>query len=66
MNNDINGKGKEYKDSKLIFKGEYKNGKRNGKGKEYYYHNGKLLFEGDFLNNILQILICIIKDYILL
>ena len=26
---------------KLMFEGEYLNGKRNGKGKEYYY-NGKL------------------------
>ena len=32
----------------LLFKGEYLNGKRNGKGKEYY--NGKLIFEGEYLN----------------
>ena len=25
------------------------NGERNGKGKEYYY-NGKLLFEGEYIN----------------
>ena len=48
-----NGKAKEYncacsKDT-LIFEGEYLNGKRNGKGKEYYY-NGTILFEGEFLN----------------
>ena len=24
-------------DDKLLFEGEYLNGKRNGKGKEYYY-----------------------------
>jgi len=33
----------------LIFEGEYLNGKRNGKGKEYHY-NRKLLFEGEYLN----------------
>ena len=33
---------------KLIFEGEYLNGERNGKGKEYY-KNGNLKFEGDFL-----------------
>ena len=31
-----------------IFEGEYINGVRNGKGKEYY-ENGKLLFEGEYL-----------------
>ena len=42
---------KEYnKDGKLIFIGEYLNGKRwNGKGKEYDYA-GKLRFEGEYLN----------------
>ena len=44
-----NGKVKEYYyNGKLIFEGEYLNGKRNGKGKEYY--NGKLIFEGEYLN----------------
>ena len=49
------GKGyiKEYDDSygklRLRFEGEYFNGKRYGKGKEYYF-DGRLLFEGDFLN----------------
>ena len=33
---------------KLEFEGEYLNGERNGKGKEYY--NGKLEFEGKYLN----------------
>jgi len=43
--------GKEYNgyDDRLIFEGEYLNGKRNGKGKEYL-PNGKLLFEGEYLN----------------
>ena len=46
------GKGliKEYNDfDKLIFEGEYLNGKRNGKGKEYYCGN-KLRFKGEYLN----------------
>ena len=45
-----NGIGKEYngENDRLIFEGEYLNGKRNGKGKEY--HNGKLIFEGEYLN----------------
>ena len=47
------GKGfiKEYNDfnGELIFEGEYLNGKRNGKGKEYEY-NGNLIFEGEYLN----------------
>ena len=33
----------------MIFEGEYLNGKRNGKGKEYYDY-GKLKFEGEYLN----------------
>ena len=47
----IDGKGpiKEYDDyDKLKFEGEYLNGKRNGKGKEYDYD--KLKFEGKYLN----------------
>ena len=35
----------------LLFEGEYLNGKRNGKGKEYYY-NDKLLFEGEYKNDL--------------
>ena len=46
------GKGliKEYNywNDKLIFEGEYLNGQRNGKGKEYDY--GELIFEGEYLN----------------
>ena len=33
---------------KLLYIGEFLNGKKNGKGKEYY-ENGKLKFEGEFL-----------------
>ena len=32
-----------------MFEGEYLNGERNGKGKEYNY-DGKLYFEGEYLN----------------
>jgi len=48
---DKNGKGSEYilyTDS-MIFEGEYKNGKRNRKRKDYY-HNGDLEFEGEYSN----------------
>ena len=55
-----NGKVKEYDDyGYLIFKGEYLNGMRNGKGKEYKdgkiifegeYKDGKLIFEGEYKN----------------
>ena len=46
---ELNRKGKEYKNDKLLFEGEYLNGKKNGKYKEYY-HDGKLEFEGEYLN----------------
>ena len=37
----------------MKYEGEYLNGKRkkNGKGKQYN-DNGKLLFEGEYLNNL--------------
>ena len=35
--------------NEILFKGEYLNGERNGKGKEYY-EDGKLKFEGEYLN----------------
>ena len=35
--------------NKLKFVGEYLNGERNGKGKEYYC-DGKLKFQGEYLN----------------
>ena len=45
-----NGIAKEYNSfsNYLVFEGEYLNGKRNGKGKEY--DDGKLVFEGEYLN----------------
>ena len=44
-----NGKVKEYNDNNiLIFEGEYLNGLRNGKGKEY--EDKVLIFEGEYLN----------------
>ena len=48
---ETNIKGKEYQsyNDKLIFEGEYLNGKRNGKGKEYNEY-GELIFEGEYLN----------------
>ena len=33
----------------MFFEGEYLNGKRNGKGKEYYEY-GKLKFDGEYSN----------------
>ena len=47
----INGNGKikeYYGNSKLKFEGEYLNGEKNGKGKEY--DNGNLIFEDEYLN----------------
>ena len=48
-----NGKGIEFHNTPfgvyLAFEGEYLNGKRTGKGKEYSY-NGKLIFRGEYLN----------------
>ena len=34
---------------KLEYEGEYLNGERNGKGKEYN-NDGELIFEGEYLN----------------
>ena len=46
-------KGKEYyhinDEFKLIFEGEFLNGKKNGKGKEYNNY-GELIFDGEYLN----------------
>ena len=51
--NSVVGKGKEYDyyNSKnyLKFEGEYLNGKRNGKGIEYWI-DGDLIFEGEYLD----------------
>ena len=48
--NNGNGKVKEYENiyDRLIFEGEYLDGKRNGKGKEYDFY-GRLTFEGVYL-----------------
>ena len=49
----INGKGyiKEYNfNRKLLFEGEYLNGLRNGKGKEYYYF--QIIYDGEYLNGL--------------
>ena len=40
---------KEKEELFLIYEGEYINGKRNGKGKEYNLE-GKIIFEGEYLN----------------
>ena len=48
----INGNGNiiEYDEERILkFKGEYLNGKRNGKGKEYD-RIGRLKFKGEYLN----------------
>ena len=49
----INGNGhfiKYYKlNEQLKFEGEFKNGEKNGRGKEYI-DNGRLVFEGEYLN----------------
>ena len=46
--NNGNGTIKEYDhEGKLKYEGEYLNGGRNGKGKEYY--KGTLIFEGEYL-----------------
>ena len=49
---EVNRKGKEYlgENDYLIFEGEYLNGKRNGKGKEYDL--GALIFEGEYKNGL--------------
>ena len=42
---------KKEDDGKLFFEGEYLDGKRNGKGKEYN-PAGKIIFDGEYLNDI--------------
>ena len=37
--------------NKLLFKGHYKKGKKNGKGREYN-KKGKLIFKGEYLNGL--------------
>ena len=35
----------------MIYEGEFKDGKRNGKGKEYN-EKGELIFEGEYMNGV--------------
>ena len=51
LNGERNGKGKEYYYyGELKFEGEYLNGKKwNGKGREYNYKNGEIIFEEEDL-----------------
>ena len=44
-----NGKIYDAFENKLLFEGEFINGKRNGKGKKYNIY-GNLIFEGEYLN----------------
>ena len=37
---------------RLSEEGEFKNGKRNGQGKEYYF-DGELMYEGEFNNGFI-------------
>ena len=48
-------KGKLYNayEDRLLFEGEFLNGKKHGKGKEYTYI-GKINFEGEYLNGIIN------------
>ena len=48
----INGNGKviEFDDLDDVFKGEYLNGKRNGKGREFDGLVNEIIFEGEYLN----------------
>ena len=40
----------DFENGNIEFEGEYLNGKRNGKGKEYY-ENGNIEFEGEYLDD---------------
>ena len=42
---------KEYYFNRLVFEGEYVNGQKNGKGKEYDWV-GNVIFEGEYLNGV--------------
>ena len=49
---ETNTKGREYQgeNDKLIYEGNYLNGKKNGKGKEYDKFDDYLIFEGEYSN----------------
>ena len=40
----------DYLGEQLEYEGQYSNGERNGKGKQYY-PDGNIMFEGEFINN---------------
>ena len=48
--NYVKGEGKKYYFNKLTYEGEFLNGNKNGKGKEYFT-DGKLKFQGEYLND---------------
>ena len=50
----LDGKWEEYSNDKLIYKDEYKNGKRNGKGKEYFDKFGDLIYRRIFKWKMLE------------
>ena len=52
--NNKNGIGKEYGNQNMVlFEGEYLNGKKNGRGKKYfYYKNNEVQFEGEYKNGL--------------
>ena len=52
MNGELEENIKEYKNNKLIFEGEYLNGKRAGYGKEYSEFDNNIIYEGYYLNDI--------------
>ena len=51
---ELDGKWEEYSNDKLIYKDEYKNRKRNGKGKEYFDKFGDLIYRRIFKRKMLE------------
>ena len=54
LNGELNGKVKKYICGKLSMEEEYLNGKLNGKQKFYRFLNGKLIYDYDYINEILM------------
>ena len=48
METDVFGKEYDLSTNKILFEGYYRDGKKNGKAKEYY-ENGKIKFKGEYL-----------------
>ena len=47
-----NGKVKDFQGDNLVYEGQFLNGERNGKGKEYYLESyNSIKFEGEYLND---------------